>query len=62
MHNNFIQIFVHTYTNVRCSYNLNFHVKETRPFPTAPLGEIAWLGLALGLDHFHFCGYKPIKC
>ena len=22
-------------------------------FPKAPLGKIAWLGFALGFDHFH---------
>ena len=26
-------------------------------FLKAPLWEIAWIGLALGFDHFHVCGY-----
>ena len=29
--------------------------------PKASFGEIAWFGLALGFDHFHVCGYKPIN-
>ena len=26
------------------------------------LWEIAWIGLALGFDHFHVCGYTAINC
>jgi len=29
-------------------------------FPIAPLGEIAWVGFALGLEHFHVC-YTAVK-
>ena len=29
--------------------------------PKASLGEIAWFGVALGLDYFHVCGYTPIN-
>ena len=30
-------------------------------FPKASYGEIAWVGFALGFDHFDICGHIPIN-
>ena len=30
--------------------------------PKAPHGEIAWVGVALGFDHFHVCCHIAINC
>ena len=31
-------------------------------FPKGPFGIRTRIGLALGSDHFHICGFSPINC
>ena len=30
--------------------------------PKRTLGEIVWVELTQGLNHFHVCSYTPINC